>query len=118
MAHFLEIPDEMIRYISGFLMIEDIARLSATCKVLFNVLPFYSLESKMIHVPTIDATGPSGPGHSWQPSFHFDAPPFTSHLFMATISAYWRDQGWGNRKGEIWLELVFVSNIMKYIGVL
>ena len=108
MVHFLDIPEEMIRYISGFLAIVDIVHLSGTCKLLSNMLPCYSIESKVIKIngPDINETGPSYPGHSWQPSFYFDTPPFTSHLFMATISANWKDQGWGNRKGSIYIQLM------------
>ena len=72
------------------------------------MLPSYSIESKVIKIngPNINETGPGGPGHSWQPSFYFDTPPFSSHLFMATISANWRDQGWGNRKGNVYIQLM------------
>ena len=107
-VHFLDIPEEMIRHISGFLNIVDIIHLSGTCTLLFNLLPSYSIESKVIEIngPNINETGPGGPGHSWQPSFYFDTPPFSSHLFIATISANWRDQGWGNRKGSIFIQLI------------
>ena len=43
-VHFLDIPEEMIRYISGFLNIVDIVHLSGTCTLLFNLLPSYSIE--------------------------------------------------------------------------
>ena len=30
----------------------------------------------------------------------------------------WKDQGWGHRKGEIWLELVFVIMITVIIDII
>ena len=113
----LDIPEEILRYISRYLVIEDVLNLSMTCKVLFNrlpghlpkYLPEYVIEHKMLKGPKVDETGPRGyvkSGKSWQPSFYFDTAPFTSHIFMATISAYWNDQGWGHRKGSIYILLI------------
>ena len=99
----LDIPDEIMRYISRFLTIEDFLHLSLTCKRLYHMLPRYIFEYKMIYCPE---SGPSiwtpdfgeiplkGHGDPWPSSFYFDTPPFTSHIFMATISG--RISGQGN----------------------
>ena len=112
----LDIPNEIVRYISRFLMIEDFLHLSMTCKILYHMLPRYAFEYKMIYCPE---SGPSictpdfgeiplkGNGDPWQPSFYFDTPPFTSHIFMATISG----RIWGN--GYIDLQLIRPHHVSK-----
>ena len=105
MVNILDLPDEVIRYVSKFLMIEDLKRLSTTCKLLYHLFPSYMIEERVIYGPDINEAGPSS-DESWQPSKYFDTPPFTSSIFMATISAYWNDQGWGNRKGSIYAQLI------------
>ena len=106
MVHLLDVPEEILRYISRFLMIEDVIHLSIACKFLFHVLPTYSLDEKVIDVPNTCMWGtctnteactkwetpspdkfpinPTNPSH-W--SFCFETPPFTSRIFMVTISA-------------------------------
>ena len=51
MDHLLDVPEEILRYISRFLMIEDVIHLSMACKFLFHVLPNYSLDKRVIDVP-------------------------------------------------------------------
>ena len=58
----LDIPDEIMRYISRFLMIEDFLHLSMTCKRLCHMLPRYIFEYKMIY------SLESGPS-IWTPDF-------------------------------------------------
>ena len=86
-------------------MIEDLKRLSATCKLLYRLFPSYMIEERVIYGPDIHEAGPSS-DESWQPSNYFDTPPFTDSIFMANVSAYWNDQGWGYRKGSIYVQLI------------
>ena len=88
MASILDMPEEIMRYASKFLMIEDVVHLSMTCKWFFHMLPTYSLEEKVIDMPNSGANSYSeysvSKGH-W--TFDFETPPITSCIFMVTISA-------------------------------
>ena len=77
----LDIPEEIVRYISGYLMMKDVLHLSITCKMLHHILPKYSFECKKTDIE-IDI----GYRPNWSYRLYFDSPPFTSHIFMATIS--------------------------------
>ena len=37
---------------------------------------------------------------------YFDIPILSSGLSSISLSWQWKDQGWGNRKGQIWLKLL------------
>ena len=80
-ATLLDIPEEIVRYISGYLMMKDVLHLSMTCKMLHHMLPKYSFECKKTDIE-IDI----GYRPNWSYRLYFDSPPFTSHIFMATIS--------------------------------
>ena len=104
MATLLDVPEEIIRYIaSNFLIIEDVVHLSMSCKIFYHMLPTYSFEYKKIHGPDIEEIEPKDNCESWlgvneecpswEPSFYFDTPPFTSHPFIATITTNFKDHG-------------------------
>ena len=82
MVHLIDIPEEIVRYISTFLMIEDVIHLSMTCKYFFYILPSYSIEEKVIEGPNLNSNEANP---SWQHSPYFDTPPFMSHIFMLKI---------------------------------
>ena len=103
----LDIPDEIMRYISKFLMIEDFLHLSMTCKILYHMLPRYAFEYKMIEGPDFEETPPKGLRDRFHSSFYFDTPPFTSHIFMVSISGnIWGDSSCDFEKGNINLQLI------------
>ena len=77
----LDIPEEIVRYISGYLMMKDVLHLSMTCKMLHHILPKYSFECKKTDIEIDIEYRPN-----WSYRLYFDSPPFTSHIFMATIS--------------------------------
>ena len=88
MASLLDMPEEIMRYVSKFLMIEDVVHLSMTCKWFFHMLPTYSLEEKVIDMPNSGGNYYSDYSTTkvhW--TFDFETPPITSCIFMATISA-------------------------------
>ena len=106
MACLLDMPEEIIRYVSKFLMIEDVVRLSMTCKCLFHRLPTYSLEEKVIDMANLSTRAGKSTSH-W--TFDFETPPFTSCIFMATISAtiIYEDYDFGNEgRNNIAIQLV------------
>ena len=128
--YLLDIPEELIRYISRFLMIEDFLHLSMTCKILYHMLPRYAFEHKRIDgpeywlTPDFGRSDPeeSGPftwtpdfseilpkGHEvlWNSYFYFDTPPFTSHIFMVTISGcILGDRNLDYAEGNMYLQLI------------
>jgi len=86
MASLLDVPEEVIRYVSKFLMIEDVVHLSMTCKYLYHKLPAYSLKEKVIDMPNTSRMVDHWEKDMYR-TFDFETPPFTSSIFMASISA-------------------------------
>ena len=99
MSSLPDMPEEIMRCVSKFLMIEDVVHLSMTCKQLFNMLPTYSLEEKVIDMPNSDTKD-----SSWEITmrwtFDFETLPFTSCIFMVTISAAVFCQDYHSREKE------------------
>ena len=69
------------KMLSRYLMMKDVLHLSMTCKILYHMLPKYSFECKQTDIQIDIRYRPN-----WSYRFYFDCPPFTSHIFMATIS--------------------------------
>ena len=100
MANLEKMPDLMLSHLAEFLSPEDTTRLAQTCSRLHSVLPRYMV----MRGKDFNIRGPSG-GH-WAPEPYFDGPPLTSTVKKLTMSLTWKDQGWGNRKGEIFVKLM------------
>ena len=94
------LPDLVLSRLSVFLSPEDTTRLAQTCRRLHSVLPRYLV----MRGEDFKIRGPSG-GH-WAPELYFDGPPLASAVKKLTMSLTWVDQGWGNRKGEIFVKLI------------
>ena len=62
-------------------MIEDVLHLSMACKILYNMFPKCSFEWKKKDIERDIRYPPI-----WGTYLYFNSPPFTSHIFMATIS--------------------------------
>lgn len=98
--NIVQLPELVLQRIADFLAPEDIARLAQTCKRLHATLPhFMVIYGKDFHI-----RGPDG-GH-WAPEPYFDGPTLTARVRRLTMSVVWKDQGWGNQKGEIFLSLM------------
>ena len=94
------LPELILLTVSDFLSLEDCARLAQTCRRLYEILPrFLVIRGKDFH-----GYGPSG-GQFW-PELYFEGPVFTTKIKKVSLSITWKDQGWGNRKGEIFIKLV------------
>ena len=96
----LDIPEEIVRYIARYLMIEDVLHLSMSCKLLYHMLPKYSFEYKKLDLSSI------GSGWSGIKLFHCDSPPITSHIFMATISGRIMVDNNIKPEGNIFIQLI------------
>ena len=94
------LPVELLRVIAGYLTAEDIARLSQTCRRLRTSMPTF----EVIRGVDFHIRGPAW-GH-WVPELYFDGPPLSRPVQRLTMSLMWVDQGWGNRKGEVYVVLV------------
>lgn len=98
-------PDLVLLRIASFLPPEDVARMAQTCRRLYAVLPrFLAIRGKDFHI-----SGPSygeSVGRSVPPEPYFDGPRLPARVKRLTTSVVWKDQGWGNRKGEIIIYLM------------
>ena len=98
-------PDIVLLHLAQFLCPEDTARLAQTCQHLYSILPRYLV----IHGKDFHVDGPSY-NHSVKygspPEIYFDGPPLISTVKKLTFSVEWKDQGWGNLKGEIFVQLM------------
>ena len=98
--NIVQLPHLALLRIAEFLAPEDTVRLAQTCTHLHDVLPrFLIMFGEDFHI-----YGPSG-GH-WAPEPYFDGPVLSTHVRKLTMSLVWEDQGWGNRKGEIFVSLM------------
>jgi hypothetical protein len=102
----LDLPGELLEELSRFLSVEDCSRLSRTCRHLYEVLPRFVL----IRGKDFRKRGPHD-GHFW-PERYFQGPVFTAKIKKVSLSIKWKDQGWGNRKGEIFIKLMRKSGMV------
>ena len=100
MARLDRLPDLVLSHLADYLSPEETARLSLTCRHLHDVLPRFTV----MRGDDFEIYGPSR-GH-WAPEPYFDGPPLPSTVRKLTLSLKWTDQGWGNRKGEIFMKLM------------
>lgn len=93
-----------LRHIARFLSPKDIVRFGRTCKHVYSAMPQVVLANEEWLGEAFHISGPSG-GH-WSPELYFDAPELPSTVKRLSLTVTWRDQGWGNRKGELFLKLM------------
>ena len=99
----METLDELaIIHIARFLHPEDIVRLGRTCKRLHSVLPAVELVEEEWLGEQFQIDGP----YHCRPELYFDAPVLSTTVMKLSMSVTWVDQGWGNRKGELFLVLM------------
>ncbi len=101
---FEDFPDLVLSHVADLLCPEDVARLSQTCHRLHSVLPHFMI----VHGKDFEIRGPRS-GH-WAPELYFDGPVLPSIVKKLSLSVVWKDQGYGNRKGEIFLQLMRQTN--------
>lgn len=98
------LPDLALRHIARFLYPEDIVRLSRTSKRMYSIMPRVELAKGEWTGEDFEMDGPED-GH-WWPELYFDTPELSSTVNKLSLSVTWQDQGWGNRKGELFLKLM------------
>ncbi len=100
MSNFEDLPNLVWCHVADFLCPEDIAKLSQTCHRLHSVLPHFLI----LRGEDFKIYGPNG-GH-WAPEFYFNGPLLHSIVKKLSLSVQWKDQGFGNRKGELFIQLM------------
>ncbi len=105
MASLSNMPELVLMRVADYLRPEDTARLASTCRRFHSVLPaFLVMKGKDLH-----AKGPSyeeSVKNGAPPELYFDGPPLTSTVKKLNMSVVWKDQGWGNMKGELFVRLM------------
>lgn len=97
------LDDLALRRISAFLNPEDIVNLGRTCKRMHSVMPQVVLNDEEWRGEDFEIYGPRG---RFCPELYFDGPALSSTVKKLSLSVSWNDQGWGNRKGELFLKLI------------
>ncbi|KAJ7362036.1 hypothetical protein OS493_013124 [Desmophyllum pertusum] len=99
----MELLDDLVlRHIISFLDPEDIVRLGRTSRRMYSLTPRVILTTEVwkgedFHVSAAIVC-PS--------ELYFDGPVLCSSVKKLTMSVIWKDQGWGNKKGEIFMKLM------------
>ncbi|KAJ7362035.1 hypothetical protein OS493_013123 [Desmophyllum pertusum] len=100
----LEILDDLsLSHIASFLDPEDIVRLGRTSRRMHSLMPrvmAWKGEDFSIFGPGGGHWAPTAPG------FYFDGPILPSTVQELNMDVVWQDQGWGNRKGELYMTLM------------
>jgi len=91
------LPLEEITTSLGF---EDQVNLAAT----HPNLRFLTPKLQIVEGEDFDESGPWD-GH-FCPETYMDVPILTRGIISVKMSFEWKDQGWGNQKGQIWLQLI------------
>ncbi|CAB4006123.1 LRR-GTPase of the ROCO family [Paramuricea clavata] len=94
------LPDLVLLKIAEYLSPAECVRLSLTCKRFLGLLPQYV----RFLGEDFKITGPHT-GH-WTPEFYFDGPDLKGKVKRFRASVEWKDQGWGNRKGQLIVKLM------------
>lgn len=94
----------VLRNIIKFLDPEDVVRLGRTSRYMHAMMPQVIQTTELWTGPDFHIFGPRR-GH-WAPELYFDGPILLSTVLELQASVKWQDQGWGNRKGEIYVMLM------------
>lgn len=105
MAELSKVPDLVLLRVADYLCPEDTVRLAKTSSRFYSTLPrFLVMKGENFH-----EVGPSyqeSVRNGSPPELYFDGPPLTSTVKRLSMSLVWKDQGWGNLKGEIFVTLM------------
>ena len=104
---FSEMPDLVLLRIADFLTPEDTTKLSMTCRRLKELLPTFLV----MRGPDISSRG-RGTGMGTLETY-FNGPKLHKSVKHLTVSVEsWKDQGWGNRKGELFVRLMRAEDVI------
>ena len=95
------IPLELKRRIACFLSPRDAIQVTRTCKSLRSSLALSSLEPNLVLFERIARIGEIDTGDNPRRGFRF--PLWNRRVHSVSVTFLWRDQGWGNSKGQIFV---------------
>jgi hypothetical protein len=95
------LPLELKRRIASFLSSGDAISLSQTCKSLHSSLALSSLSPSRLVLPELNEIGHWRTGNDVLRSIRL--PVLQRRVHSLTLSFWWRDQGQGHRKGQVWI---------------
>lgn len=104
-----DLPDLPLERVAQCLSPADLISLSDSCSKLVH-LRKYLPEYEDVAGENFNKTGPSD-GH-FCPEVYFDGPVMAQRMKSVRAEWDWRDQGYGNRKGMIWLQLLRGEEVM------
>lgn len=109
---FLNIPLELKRRVACFLSPRDAIQVSRTCTTLRNSLALSSMEPQVALFERVNRVGDYDDGD--RPRHLFRLPLFNRRAHSVAISFQWRDQGWGNQKGEVFITENGQDNVIQH----
>ena len=93
-------PKELLYHLISYLNTKDAASLAQTCHYLRAHLPRFHVMRGQDFVCLGPDDGNTAPEH------YFDGKPLESTVRRLSISMEWEDQGFGNRKGRLYIKLM------------
>ena len=97
-----ELDDLALIPITRFLDPEDIVRLGKTCRRIHSLMPQIIPTEEEWKGEDFSVSGP----YICPDELYFDGPVLSSSVKKLAMSVRWRDQGYGNKKGEIFVKLM------------
>ena len=96
-----ELPELVLLRVADFLTEEDTTRLRMTCRRFHSLLPSFLV----MRGPDFSLDGSGTGWGDMEP--YFDGTRLCAGVERLTVSVVgWKDQGWGNRKGELFVRLM------------
>ena len=97
-----ELDDLALINITRFLDPEDIVRLGRTCRRIHSLMPQIIPTKEEWKGEDFSVSGP----YICHDELYFDGPVLSSSVKKLAMSVLWKDQGYGNKKGEIFVKLM------------
>lgn len=97
-----ELDDLALIHITRFLDPEDIVRLGRTCRRIHSLMPQIIPTNEEWKGKDFFVSGP----YICPDELYFDGPVLSGSVKKLAMSVLWKDQGWGNRKGEVFVKLM------------
>ena len=94
------LPSLPLEQIASYLSFADLLELAASSPALSHLQP----RLQQVTGEDFSKTGPRG--GDFCPETYMDVAVLTRGLKSVAMSFLWADQGYGNRKGQVWLQLV------------
>ena len=103
MVYSLEEPDDLaLIHITRFLDPEDIVRFGRTCRRIYSLMPRIIPTTEVWKGKDFFVSGP----YICPNELYFDGPVLSGSVKKLDMSVLWKDQGYGNKKGEIFVKLM------------